>query len=395
VHQIKLILNLVSNIFLYGIANIIPKNNNIWVFGAWFGQKYSDNPRTMFKYVNTQDTKIRAIWITKDKSVIDEVKKEGYETYYHFSIMGLWFQLRAGFVFICQSVHDDLFAPSIGGGTKIIQLWHGIPLKKIMFDVFGGRPTNKNLIGKFVDYLSAYNEHRNDYIVATSPLTQEILANAFRVPVSHVLITGFPRNDVFLKEPKTKIKKTPFRCIYMPTFRGGIGSECDLFQQYGFNFAAIEAQLLKHNIQLVLRMHPVNKPPESLVELIKDSDVICFDTGVDIYQTIAEYDCLITDYSSIYFDFILSNKPIIFAPFDLSHYMEKERALYFEFPDVTLTPFCMNWPEIIARLIDIKDNGTSQEYNFAYQELKLRFHDVAQEKNTLFSQQLFDQLQQL
>jgi CDP-glycerol glycerophosphotransferase len=97
-----------------------------------------------------------------------------------------------------------------------------------MFDVFDKQLKDKNLGAKIVNYFSGYNDHRDDYIVATSILTQDILANAFRVPVDHVLITGLPRKDVFFGKKSTK--SIPFRCIYMPTLRGGVGDECVNFK---------------------------------------------------------------------------------------------------------------------------------------------------------------------
>lgn len=391
-NKVKKITCLFLNLLLFGLANIIPKSNKIWVFGAWFGQKYSDNPRAFFEYINHNQPDVEAVWITKNKTILPQIRSKGFKAYYYLSLKGLWIQLRANYVVLCQSLHDDLYAPSIGRQSKIIQLWHGIPLKKIMFDVFGDRQNNKNFVGNFFDYLSPYNQHKNDCVVATSELTQNILSTAFRVPLEKTFITGFPRNDVFFDSVKQRHNSKLLKCIYMPTFRGGIGTECDLFNQYGFDLAAIELAFIENNIQLTLRMHPVNKPPKELIESLKHSQVIILDDGQDIYDTIADYDCLITDYSSIYFDFILSDKPIIFAPFDLEQYKEKERALYFNFPEVTLKPYCMNWSEITSRLIEIKNNGLSNEYISAYQELKTRFHREKSDSVQSYSEELYKKI---
>jgi len=388
-NNIKKITYLFLNLFLFGFANFIPKNKNVWVFGAWFGQKYSDNPRAFFEYINKNQPDVEAIWITKNKTILPQVRSKGFTAYYYLSFNGLWAQLRAKYVVLCQSLHDDLYAPSIGRQSEVIQLWHGVPLKKIMFDVFGGRQNNKNFVGQFFDCLSPYDQHKNDFVIATSELTQDVLSKAFRVPLEKTLITGFPRNDVFLEPLKQQNHSTKLKCIYMPTFRGGIGTECDLFNQYGFDLAEIEQAFIENNIQLTLRMHPVNKPPKKLIESLKNSQVIILDDGQDIYDTIADYDCLITDYSSIYFDFILSDKPIIFAPFDLEKYKEKERALYFDFPEVTLKPYCMNWSEITSRLIEIKKSGLSDEYTADYQQLKKRFHRDKNDSAQSYSEVLY------
>ena len=311
--------------------------------------------------------------------------------------MGIWYQLRAYKVIICQSLHDDVFSPCIGNKTEVVQLWHGIPLKKIMFDAFSKNKKRKNLIGRLSDWLTPYNKHRNDIIISTGVITQQIIAQAFRVPLNKVITCGFPRNDVFFenigytKQPVNG-ENTKFKCIYMPTFRGGKGTECDLFEKYGFNVEQMETELTKHNIELTLRMHPVNNPPKQIVKQLKNSTVIKLDAGEDIYQTINQYDCLITDYSSIYFDFLLSNKPIVFAPFDLEDYKKRERALYFEFEEVTLKPYCYSWNDILNRLISLKSDNKSIEYESQYDNLKAKFHDKHQHAVAPFSTQLYSQL---
>jgi CDP-glycerol glycerophosphotransferase len=392
--KLKLITNLIINLFFYLITKCIPKKDNLWVFSAWFGQKYSDNPKAFFEFVNKHhnDT-TKAVWITKNADVLQELKEKGFCVYHERSYKGIWHQLRASKVIICQSLHDDLFSPCIGKRTEVVQLWHGIPLKKIMFDVFGGRKNQKNYLGRFFDWLSPYNKHRNDIVIATSELTQKVLAKAFRIPLDKVLTCGFPRNDVFFEnENDQNIKNNAFKCIYMPTFRGGMASECDLFEKYGFDIDLMESELTKHNIELTLRMHPVNKPPYQIVKQIKNSAVIKLDAGNDIYQSINQYDCLITDYSSIYFDFILSNKPIVFAPFDLDVYKKRERALYFEFEEVTLEPYCYNWNDIVNRLISLKNDTQSLAYEEQYNTLKAKFHDKPVHEPSPFSTQLYNQL---
>lgn len=385
------LLSLVINLCVYAIANLMPKKQSLWIFGGWFGTRYSDNPKAFFEYINTEQQHIKPVWICKSNEVIESLRSSGFHAYHEKSVIGLWYQLRAEHVFICQSLHDDICAAAIGKKTKVVNLWHGLPLKKIMYDVFGDRVYSKNIVGKLFDKLSPYNKHRNDIVIATSKLTQKMFAKAFRVPHNQVLMCGFPRNDIFFKNLEHKGNAT-FNCIYMPTFRGGIGTECDLFEHYGFNISKIEAELAKHNIQLTLRMHPVNKPPSQIVEQIKNSSVIALDNGGDIYESIDQYDCLITDYSSIYFDFLLSNKPIVFAPFDLVEYKKRERALYFDFEEVTLAPYCSNWEEVISRVIELKAGKLEAEYKEQYKALKLKFHNAPSNISKPFSSQLYQQL---
>jgi CDP-glycerol glycerophosphotransferase (TagB/SpsB family) len=392
--KLKKLITLLVKLFIFGCAHLVPKQKNLWVFGAWFGQRYSDNPKAFFEYINENQKHIKAVWITKDKRIAQQLTQEGHLAYLENSIKGLLIQLRAEFAFVCQSIHDDLYPACISKNTKVVNLWHGLPLKKIMYDVFADKTINKNMVGMLFDFLSPYEKIRNDYLLATSIETQNTLSKAFRLPKNRTLITGFPRNDVFLPKAITTYETLdkPYKCIYMPTFRGGIGTECDLFSKYGFDFDMVEGLLNKNNIELTLRMHPVNLPPKSLVRKIQHSTNICLDSGGDIYQSISIYDCLITDYSSIYFDFLLGEKPIIFAPFDLIVYKQKERSLYFEFEEVTLKPYCYSWEQVIQRVIELKNDGISDKYKEQYQYLKNRFHDEEINIGSSFSERLYTKL---
>ncbi|GHE89447.1 CDP-glycerol glycerophosphotransferase family protein [Thalassotalea profundi] len=392
--KLKKLVFLLINLILFWFSQLIPKNKNLWVFGAWFGQKYSDNPKAFFEYINQQQTHIHAIWISKDSRVVEHVRSLGFNAYEEKSILGIWYQLRAGYVFVCQSLHDDVYAPCIGKNTKVVNLWHGLPLKKIMYDTFDTKSIQKNIIGKLFDVLSPYEKHRNDYLLATSAETQMTLSKAFRIPKSRTIITGFPRNDVFLK-PLIKSKSATYKCIYMPTFRGGIGAECDLFAQYGFDVPLIDAKLKANNVELVLRMHPVNKPPVYLIEKIKKSNNITLDSSADIFDSIADYDCMITDYSGGYFDFLLSGRPILFAPFDLEKYKQEERDLYYHYEKVTLKPYAYTWMELVENIITVSQNQFPEEYQESYKALQRLFHEPIGGNAKSFSGNLYEKLMRL
>jgi CDP-glycerol glycerophosphotransferase len=178
----------------------------------------------------------------------------------------------------------------------------------------------------------------------------------------------------------------------MPTFRGGMDSECDLFAQFGFDVKLIDEMLSVHNIKLVLRMHPVNKPPQYLIEEIKQSKTITIDTTADIFDSIASYDCMVTDYSGGYFDFLLTGRPILFAPFDLEKYKRQERDLYYPYEDVTLKPYAYSWPELIKNIITVKQGNFPEGYQQSYESLKKRFHQPIVKSATNFSENLYQKL---
>ncbi|CDG65347.1 MAG: hypothetical protein PWQ15_982 [Methanobacterium sp.] len=78
------------------------------------------------------------------------------------------------------------------------------------------------------------------------------------------------------------------------------------------------------------------------IYLLQDEDI-----NQDVYKILPFTDYLITDYSSVYFDYMLLNKPIIFAPFDIDDYIKNDREFYYNYNDVTPGPKAYNWKEVL------------------------------------------------
>ena len=96
------------------------------------------------------------------------------------------------------------------------------------------------------------------------------------------------------------------------------------------------------------------------------------DINQDIYSVINNFDLLITDYSSIYFDYLLSDNPIIFAPFDYDHFIGNQREFYYDYDEVTPGPKCKNWDEVLEWIVKFKDN--SMLYSAERKNIKDKFH---------------------
>ena len=124
----------ILNTPLYWVSCCMPKNSNIWIFGAWFGEKYADNSKYLFEYVNRSHSEIRAIWFSTNKNVIRLLNQKGYEAYYTYSWKGYYFGAKARFAFVSVSITDINQYVCSTSRTIIVQLWHGTPLKKIHFD---------------------------------------------------------------------------------------------------------------------------------------------------------------------------------------------------------------------------------------------------------------------
>ncbi len=375
---------------LWIISYFIKKDANVWIFGAMRGTKYLDNSRYLFEYVS-KTPKIKAIWISKNKTIVEELQKQGFSAFHEYSYNAIYYASKAKVAVITHRGNRkeaDLPFYLFSKKTKIIQLWHGIGLKKSAFDdkVFSFTHNENTIMWKLKIFLKNsifpfFNYVNNpSLILSLSIETQDSFAKAFRVSKDKVLITGYPRNDILLKNIVLEKDFKQKRIIYMPTFRGSVNSDFDLFLQYGLDVEKFDEFLSQKKMTLDIKLHPFNKPSSVLIKKLVESKNIFLLEHDAIYEIITEYDMLITDYSSIYFDYLLLDRPIIFAPFDIDIYLREDREFNFEYNEVTPGPKAMNWEEVMRNL-EMFDENTSL-YSKERKEIKDRFHTFQDDKST-------------
>jgi len=367
--KIKKLFLYLLNLPLYWIAKLVPKDENIWIFGAWFGEKYADNSKYLFEYVNKNHPEIRAIWLTKNDNIIKELNNNDYEIYKSYSLKSILLGLKAKYSIFVHSNNVDNMLFLNNSKTKQIQLWHGTPLKKIGFD----DKLVKYTPSKIKYFLFPFLKVQEDLMIAMSDQDKKNFNTSFKV--KQISITGYPRNDILL----TNIKNKEYIITYLPTFRDNIGDKIDLFSDYNFDIEKWNNVLSQNNIILNIKMHPVNKPKDKLLEKYKSLKNINFMEEVDVTEVLLNTEILITDYSSVFFDFLLTNRPIIFAVFDYEKYITKDRELYYDYDEVTPGPKCKDWSEVLEWIIKFKEN--SEFYKEERETVKNRFHKYQDDKS--------------
>jgi len=349
---------LFSYVFLmaiYWTSYLIPKDKNLWIFGAWFGNKFADNPKYLYLYTKKNYPKKRVIWLSNNINVIKELKKEGNEVYKTYSMKGFLYSMRAMCIIVCTGLGDiNRFAIA---GSKKIELQHGVPFKKGGFDntYFARKRVDENKFKKCILNYIPFFHMKPDLVISTSEESKKRLVPAFKYEEKNVIITGQPRNDVLFFNTKCsyidKIKrKINFKYIfaYFPTCRGiGYGST-DLFTKYNFNIRLMQNSLEKLNGVLIIKPHHYNTFNIKTRGSFTNRIFLSSDQELpDIYPLTKQVDVLITDYSAIFIDFLLLNRPIIFAPFDLEEYTRTTDELYYNYNEVTPGPKSKNWDEVI------------------------------------------------
>lgn len=279
---------------------------------------------------------------------------------------------------------------NIERNQKVVELWHGFPLKSM-----GLMDTSE--VGKE----QIKDRWKNvDSVISYSELYNQSMKKCFGISENKFNILGAPRNDLLLQPNGKKKLKKLFNIdrndriiFYMPTWRhtprlnrnDGSRSWDSLFDMLEFDSIKFERFLEKHHYKLIVKLHPADeKMFINHVHINKNIFTITSDILVknqlDVYELLSGADLLITDYSSVYFDFLLLNKPIIFTPTDLISYQKSRGFILQPYnkwtpgPKVTLQSDLQN--EIVKSMTDV---------NYYYEErerIKNIVHQYQDEHST-------------
>lgn len=397
---------------VYGFSFFIPRDKKLWVFGSTFGRRFADNPRYFYLYVvqrninfshqteqdcilDNQISQIRSVWISQNREIVALLQEKGYPVYFKYSLKGIWSCLRGG-VYFYDNYPKDISHWLSGGAIKI-NLWHGIPLKKIQHDNIHDTIRHpKNIVEKIKTFPRRLSDEKpSHYVLSTSEYMASIFKSAFQT--KRVIVSGYPRNDAFgnhrlqniLSEKeeyflsRMQNTKAKYRVLYMPTFRD---SEEKFFEV--IDLRELNRFLEKNHILLCVKLHCKSKLKQEF-DRINSDNILVIDAETDPYIYIEESDLLITDYSSIYFDYMLSGKPIIFFHYDLEEYLQNSRQMYFDYEKYTPGKKAKNWQELMTLLSDM-DKLTEQARNEnPYEAMMKQFYDGYADRS---SERLYNQI---
>ena len=366
----------------YLSSYFIPRSKHIWVFGAWYGRQYNDNPAYLFEYVKNNKPDIKVVWLTNNKQIINDLRKKGYNVFHKNSIQGFWNGSRAGVTFI-NCGYDDVNKYCINSSFKV-QLWHGVPLKKIKNDDM----VNENIEYSFIlrslrvlllKLLPFLNE-KYDLIISSGEKLTDRFESAFNISRNKIIETGYPRMDIITSKKFSYSKNVLYdeksidNCIlYAPTHRRLGNGDNNYFMN--LNFADFNQFLKDNKAILLVKMHFYEKLETNSFSNNEYSNIKLLDdhNSFDINRVLYHVDLLITDYSSVFYDYLVLDRPILFFPLDLSEYQEIDRELYEDYQDSTPGVKCYDWGEIQIHLEkhffkeDFYQNKREQIFNQFYQ----------------------------
>ena len=365
---------------IYCFVYFLPRTKKIWVFGSGIGMNFSDNAKYLFLHCS-KIKEMNSFWITRNKNLVNRLRQEGLNAHYKYSLKGLWLSIRAK-VYIYDSRTGSINHWTSSGALKV-NLWHGSPLKTIDRDI-----TVKHNAFYIGNHTWGYKRFLvrmlmpqwfvvADLMIATSEKVKNYFDSAFGS--KKISVTGYPRNDIILNSSLyskhltfeaniINTFKTKKVILYAPTFRDG-----DRYERVTpINWDKLNSLLLVNDATFLIKLH---RHDYSMV-LKKDySNIRVLDNESDMYPIFSRVDLLITDYSSIFFDFILTEKPVLFFPYDKEKYITKHRSMYDDYDSVTPGYKVYNYESFHEKLelffenpsnlknIDINYNSIKEMYN--------------------------------
>lgn len=327
--------NLLFTACLEHFGQIRP-DSHIWLFSSTDNSHYNYNSRYLFEYVKENLPEITPLFVINDPELRNSLSSKYGKQYFieTESIQGIRQALSAGVWFTSAGL------PAYGTGLHkkrlIINLWHGVPLKKIAL-------LDPNLKKAARIYFKKIFSENYTCILTTSHELIPLMARSFAVSEDKIKVWGQPRNDgLFQKNDCREILGQLFpdlpeytkTVLYAPTFRDY--GQVQLFPFKDFDQEQLEAFLDEKNMLLFIRTH-VAEQGSAAPYLGKRIRFLGNEQAEDVTGILNIFDCLITDYSSIYIDYLLTDKPMVFLPYDRQQYLDG-RGMNFDYDDVTPGP---------------------------------------------------------
>jgi len=348
----------------FKIASRLPKRKNTIVFESFSGKQFSDNPKALYLYIKENYPQYKLYW-SFDRKVAKNLRHKDLHALSRFGLK--WIMIMARAEYWITNSRLPLWIPK-PRGTTYVQTWHGTPLKKLAADMDEVHMPGTNTERYKRNFLKEANKW--DYLVSANEYSTTIFKRAFQFKET-IIESGYPRNDILINfnnnekiselKRKAKLPLDKNVILYAPTWRD------NLFYtrgRYKFNLE-LDLQKMQENFGkdyiLILRLH----------YLVSDNlDLTGFENfvyDVSSYEDINELylmsDMLITDYSSVFFDYANLKRPMFFYVYDIDEYRDKLRGFYYDFEKKAPGPLVKETDELIKEIKKVEQNNNKPMVN--------------------------------
>ncbi len=347
----------------YRAQRLLPVREQI-LFSSFHGKQCGDNPRAIADELRRRGDHRKTLWAITDRSV--SVPSEAQSV-----LIGTraYFSALARSRYLIYNDHVPLPYRK-RTGQRHVQTWHGTPLKRLGYDI--GTPSSASGV-RYLDYMAG-DVAQWDMLLSPNPFSTPIMRRAFRF-TGEICETGYPRNDALLTAAGAEIRaRLGLRpdvkvAMYVPTWRD---NQHDETGRYLLDFRldlAAAADRLAGEWVLLIRGHHL------MAGGIQAAAIPGFTIDVTGYPDIGDLlrvtDALITDYSSVMFDFAPTGRPMLFFTYDLEQYRDQLRGFYFDFEADAPGPLLATSGQVVAALADI--GSVAAAYSAAHAAFTARF----------------------
>jgi CDP-glycerol glycerophosphotransferase len=366
----------IASIPLYAAGRIltllIPRSRDEWVFGCAVG--IADGALALWNSAAADGR--RGMWLVGNDREARDAAAHGIPAVRKNSLRGLWRTARARVIVVTHGFGDvNRYAVS---GAFVVQLWHGIPLKRIGLDspetlrVPAALSALRMPLRALLRGMYRGAAGRIRVLPAASHVVRARLESAFGLPDARVPVTGEPRVDVLSRgtaherraEARAAIGRACPRSdpesrflLYAPTWRdGGVDPAVPSSSEWQL----LVEILRRHDATLLVRSHPLGAgeyvppfPTDRVHPL--GSDLVA-----DVTPLLPGLDAIVTDYSSLAFDAALVPLPVLFLAPDVDEYARR-RGFYGRYEDVAGDDWAADWPTAAAQLDALLSDAATYE----------------------------------
>ncbi|MDV7763870.1 CDP-glycerol glycerophosphotransferase family protein [Peribacillus sp. CSMR9] len=336
---------------LFSIFKIFPLRDK-----TTFVTSFGDNCQYIADEMDKQDIPIQKVFLMKPSSHI-EVKDDGktivlpFESNNIIAMIQSIYHLATSKWLIIDNYFGFLSAIAFKKQVKCVQVWHAAGAVK----QFGAKdPSIQNRSARArTRFLEVYKKF--DYVTSGSERMAEIYQESFQLPTSHILRTGIPRTDFFFNDESKKTARSSLLAkypelehkkiiLYAPTFRNdGLNNG-----EIALDLEMLYKELKDEQYALLLKLHPAVKTGDDLQHKFPGF-VYPVKSEFHVNQLLISTDLLITDYSSIPFEFSFLERPMIFFAYDLEKYV-KERGFWEDYASSMPGPVVSTTEELLGKI---------------------------------------------
>ncbi|MGN6598136.1 MAG: CDP-glycerol glycerophosphotransferase family protein [Actinomycetes bacterium] len=350
---------------VFRLAQRLPVRPGTALFESHLGRQYSDSPKYVYEALVRSGAPWQVTWSYADTTAgfpasARRVRRGSWRWALALATSEVWVDNQGWPRWVTKRPEQ-----------RYLQTWHGTPLKTMGFD----EPTFKRGSGADRARLRRMAE-RWDWFVAPSRYTEERLTSAFGY-TGEVLRVGYPRNDRLVRHTPGDVRAVRHRLglpdgkrivLYAPTFR-------DAARKAGtpFSLPLDPAEFARRfpDAILLVRTHYLDEwsAPEGLHDSVRDVS-----GHHDVTDLMLAADVLVTDYSSVMFDWVTTGRPVVFFPYDYDDYVRDQRGTYFDLLAEAPGPVAMTAPELLD-LLALPDAELQTRFAARYRDFVDRYTD--------------------